>query len=163
MVQKKNTTLAAIIIAVVILVLSAFPLPVAQFGLCADAGIEARVSYHFFHASIIHAALNAWSIVAIAVKYSPPLKFLLIAFIIATLIPEALLQSTPIVGLSGVCFAMLGSCLVWSHAVFNSYLYVALFLAVGFLFPQVAAILHAYAFVSGAAVALLFVPICRRK
>lgn len=79
-------------------------------GLC-DCSIIGRLSYHFFHASFLHWLLNVWCFLACVFLANASFSKLCIAYLIACTAPAS---SVPTVGLSGVCFALLGL-LMWQY------------------------------------------------
>lgn len=88
--------------------------PVTGFGICRGSTILARLLYSFFHASFIHALLNCWSLLAVVFCFDVSLSILLLAYLIAATFPVDTLSSyvfiagEPTVGLSALCFALVG-------------------------------------------------------
>lgn len=132
-------------------------------GVSADCDILQRLGYSFFHASFLHAAVNAWCFLSILFIYEVTWWQILAAFLIAVAAPDLVLSSTPTVGLSAVCFALLGSIAfqVRRKLYYNGCM--ALYIAVGFLLPLVNGWLHLYSYVAGLIVGLLTCPIPCRK
>lgn len=123
-----------------------------------------RLGYSFFHASFIHAAVNAWCFISILFLYKVTWWRMATAYIIAVTVPDVVLSSVPTVGLSAVCFALFGSIAfqVKRKLYYNGCM--ALYIALGFLFPLVNGWLHLYSYVAGLFVGFLTMPIpCRRK
>lgn len=133
-------------------------------GATADCGILQRLGYSFFHASLLHAAINAWCFISILFIYDVTWWRIAVAYLIAVSAPDVVLSSTPTVGLSAVCFALLGSIAfqVKRKLYYNGCM--ALYIVLGFLFPLVNGWLHLYSYVAGLLVGSLNMPIpCRRK
>lgn len=86
------------------------------------------------------------------------------AYLISAVAPSFILTDVPTIGLSGVCFALLGM-LVFKVGRRRHYLLcLAPYLVLGFLIPSINGAVHLHAFVAGALVGLLNTPIpCRRK
>ena len=132
-------------------------------GVARGCDILQRLGYSFFHASLIHAAVNAWCFISILFLYEITWRQMTVAYIIAVAVPEFVLSSVPTVGLSALCFALLGSIAleVKRKLYYNGCM--ALYIALGFLFPLVNGWLHLYSYVAGLFVGLLNMPIpCRR-
>lgn len=133
-------------------------------GITTDCGIIQRLGYSFFHASILHALINAWCFISILFIYDVTWWRIGVAYFIAVTAPDVVLSSTPTVGLSAVCFALLGSIafMVKRKIYYNGCM--ALYIALGFFFPLVNGWLHLYSYVAGLFVGFLNMPIpCRRK
>lgn len=132
-------------------------------GVSRGCDFSQRLSYSFFHASFFHAALNAWCFISILFLYDVPWTRLLAAFFIAVAAPDFALSSVPTVGLSAVCFALLGTLAfqVKRKLYYNSWM--AVYISLGFLFPLVNGWIHLYCYLAGLCVGLLIFPIpCRR-
>ncbi|WP_290302392.1 rhomboid family intramembrane serine protease [Muribaculum intestinale] len=133
-------------------------------GVSTGCDILQRLGYSFFHASFLHAAVNAWCFISILFIYDILWWRLIAAYLIAVAAPDFVLSSTPTVGLSAVCFALLGSIAfqVKRKLYYNGCM--ALYIAVGFLFPLVNGWLHLYSYVAGLIVGFINMPIpCRKK
>lgn len=155
MVRRTQTKISALVVAVCCLALSFTD----GVGVSSGCGIPERLCYHFFHANIFHALCNVWCLLSIVFTFSVPLWLFLAAFGIAILIPPFLLSATPTMGLSGVCFALLGM-MMWQVRRKVYYTSWALaFIVVGFLFPQVNALMHLYCYVAGQMVGFLNAPV----
>lgn len=123
-----------------------------------------RLTYHFFHASLLHAILNAWCFLSVMFIYDISWRRLILAFVIASTIPDFALSSAPTVGLSAVCFVLLGFLAVQAQRKLYYNGCMALYIAVGFLFPPVNGWLHLYSYVAGLLVGFLNMPIpCKRR
>lgn len=133
-------------------------------GVSKDCDILQRIGYSIFHASFIHAAVNAWCFVSILFLYEVSWCKMFLAYVIAVAVPDFVLSTTPTVGLSAVCFALLGMVAfqVKRKLYYNGCM--ALYIALGFLFPLVNGWLHLYSYVAGLLVGFLNMPIpCRKR
>lgn len=155
---------AALFIAVFIIAASFIYVPDWNVvGVARGCGILQRLGYSFFHASFVHAALNAWCFISVLFLYEITWPRLAVAYVIAVAVPEFILSSVPTVGLSAVCFALLGSLAfqVKRKLYYNGC--IALYIVLGFLFPLVNGWLHLYSYVAGLLVGFLNMPIPCRK
>ena len=119
-------------------------------GATAGCGILQRLGYSFFHASLLLFLYNVtWWRMAVA-------------YTIAVAAPDYVLSTTPTVGLSAVCFALLGliAFMVKRKLYYNGCM--ALYIALGFMFPLVNGWLHFYSYVAGLFVGFLTCPIKRK-
>ena len=164
MVCGKIEKTAGLLIAVYALVSALIYVPDWNLvGVTANCGILQRLGYSFFHASIFHALINAWCFISILFIYDITWWRIAVAYLIAVAAPDVVLSSTPTVGLSAVCFALLGSIafMVKRKLYYNGCM--ALYIALGFMFPLVNGWLHIYSYVAGLLVGFLNMPIpCRR-
>ena len=80
----------------------------ARIALAEDCPFFARVVYPLFHASFLHAALNAWCLLSVIFIYDVSFFHLITACLIASSFPVSLVSCGPTVGASGICFALLG-------------------------------------------------------
>lgn len=133
-------------------------------GVSRGCDILQRLGYSFFHTSFIHASVNAWCFLSILFLYEVTWRRMAIAYVIAVAAPEFVLSSVPTVGLSAVCFALLGSIAfqVKRKLYYNGYM--AFYIVLGFFFPLVNGWLHLYSYVAGLCVGFLTMPIpCRKR
>lgn len=150
---------------------------IAVVGICRDAGILARLSYSFFHASLIHAIINCWCLLSVVFVYNVPLSHLVIAYIIAVTYPADTLcgacgewvAAVPTVGLSAVCFALLGMVAFKVRRKLYFQTWIITFIAISFILPHLCSlyglsvaspnnILHIYSYVAGLIVGFLNSP-----
>lgn len=117
-------------------------------GVYKDCPWTNRLLFSFFHASFLHAALNCWCLLSICFLYDISLTNLVSSFFIAFATPGLFLDSTPTVGLSACCFALLAfvSFQVIRKRLFFSH--IAAYIALGFIFPAVNGWIHLYTFCS---------------
>ncbi|MCM1077766.1 MAG: rhomboid family intramembrane serine protease [Bacteroides sp.] len=156
MVHQKEAKDTALMTAAVILVMSFIFVPDwSAVGVARCCPLAARFVYPFFHASPIHAAINAWCLLSIVFLYDVSLWRLLTAYIAAVVVPVSLLSDVPTVGLSCVDYFLLGSLIFQVRRRLWFLSCMALYIAVGFLFPSVNALIHVYGYLAGLLVGLL--------
>lgn len=129
-----------------------------DWGVTRDCDIIGRLCYPWVHASLLHALVNVWCLMSVVFIYDVSLGRLLTAYIIAVCVPGFALSDVPTVGLSTVCYALMGSLSfeVRRKAYFQSWM--AFYIGIGFLFPSVNAIIHVYGYMAGLIVGLLNAP-----
>ncbi len=168
MVLRFITKAAALLIAAIILAI-AVGFAVAghpdwhSVGIYTGCGLLQRCSYSFYHASLLHAALNLWCFLSLSFLYDVSPARLAIAFGIAVAAPPLVLVSTPTVGLSAVCFALLGLVAFQVRRKIYWQSCIALYILIGFLFPAANGAIHLYSYVAGLIVGLLNAPLPCRK
>lgn len=141
----------ALAIAAAALVLSPFD----GTGIHVGCSWLARMSYPLFHVNILHAFCNAWCLISLVFLYDLPWWKTALAFLLAISIPSCLLTETPVVGMSGACFALMGLTVPIVRRKAMLLGWINLFLVVGFFFPNVAAWLHVYCFTVGLVAGLI--------
>lgn len=164
--RRKMEKITALSIASIVVCLSLCGIDDWQVvGLYSGCDLQGRILYPFFHANIIHAALNAWCLLSIVFIYDISIWRILLAFIVAFTVPVNTLGgwidslSSPTVGLSGVVFFLFGSI---SFEVLRKWYYqmwMLFYLSIGFIFPNTNAWLHLYCYIVGFVVSLLNKPI----
>lgn len=164
--KKKMGKITSLVIAVIVCGLSWQNVQDwSAVGIYSGCGIAGRLLYHFFHANLLHAIINAWCLLSVVFIYNVSFGRLLLAYVIAAMLPIDTLQAligglnTPTVGLSGMVFVLFGAI---SFEVGRKWYYQAwmvFYLAIGFLFPNTNAWVHLYCYMAGFAVALLNKPI----
>lgn len=142
---NKGTKWTALAIATAALVLSPFD----GVGIHAACSWLERLCYPVFHVNILHAFCNAWCLVSLVFLYDLPWWKVMLSFIIAVSIPPCLLTATPVVGMSGACFALMGLTVPIVRSKVLLLGWINLFLVLGFLLPNVAAWVHVYCFTVG--------------
>lgn len=164
--RRKVEKVTALSIASVVVCLSLCGIDDWQVvGLYSGCGWWGRLLYSFFHANVLHAALNAWCLVSIVFIYDIKIWRLLLSFVMAITVPVGIISrvvgefTAPTVGLSGVVFVLFGTL---SFEVLRKWYYqmwMLIYLAAGFLFPNTNAWLHLYCYLAGLVIALLNKPI----
>lgn len=168
MVREKNAKISSLALGTIVLAIYFLCEDVADFGLIPDASILQRCSFHFFHASIWHVLINVWVLLSIVFVFNISLITIITAFVIASLFPIDTLSSIlygssafslPTIGLSGVCYALLGQVAFMVKRRWYYQMWMAIYIGAGFLFPNVNGWIHLYCYLLGMAVALLNKPI----
>ena len=160
MVREKKAKTTSLIIALVILIGSLIYVPDwTVIGVAKGCPFVARLGYSLFHVSIVHALVNAWCLLSIVLIYDISVWRLLTAYIVAVLVPDFLLSDVPTVGLSCVCYTLLGSLIFDVKRKLNFQLCMALYIAVGFLFSSINVVIHIYGYLAGLIVGLLNAPL----
>lgn len=160
MVRQKEAKNAALLTAVIILLMSFTYVPDwSLVGVTGGCPLAARFVYSFFHASPLHALVNAWCLLSIVFLYDVSIWRLLTAYIVAMVVPGFLLSDVPTVGLSCVCYFLLGSLIFEVRRKLYFMSCMALYIAVGFLFPSVNGGIHLYGYLAGLLVGLLNAPL----
>ena len=178
--KTKTTTLVLVSICLIVSVLTSVlnGFPIEKFGICKGSPILARLAYSFFHASIPHALINCWCLLSIVFIYDISLSSLIIAYItavtfpidtIAATVPHASEWGVPTVGLSAVCFSLLGQVAFQVRRKRLFHTWVLSFITIGFILPPLCSvcgyaiatpnnILHIYCYVAGLLVGFLNSP-----
>ncbi len=161
MVRKKESKITSLVLTASILLLQCFDVPLGSVGLCEGSSISARLLYPFFHANIFHAALNCWCMLSVVFLFDVSVAGLLTAYAIAVSVPLGLFpcNTIPTVGLSGVCYALMGRVVFLVGARWKYNFYVLSYIAIGFLFPSLNGWLHLYCYIAGSFVGLLNKPL----
>ena len=165
MVRRKKTKNAeaknvSLLTAVVILLMSFIYIPDwSAVGVAQGCPLAARLVYSFFHASLVHAVVNVWCFICILFLYDVSIWRLLTAYIVAVVVPPFLLSEVPTVGLSCVCYFLLGSLIFQVRRKLRFISCCLLYIAVGFLFPSVNSLIHLYGYLAGLLVGLLNAPV----
>lgn len=146
-----GTKWAALAIATAALVLSPFD----GAGIYPGCSWLARLSYPMFHVNLLHAFCNAWCLVSLVFLYDLHFRKVLTSYLIAVTIPSLVLTPTPVVGMSGMCFALMGLTVFIVRRKVMLMGWISFFLAVGFFLPNIAAMVHVYCFAVGLAVGAL--------
>ncbi len=161
---SKNTTL---ILSAVVLLLCLVDVTYNEVGLFDGASWINRAIFPLFHGSIYHALLNVWCLLSIVFYYNIPIGQFICAYIVSVTIPIDFLSNiipslptdTPIVGLSGVCYTLLGKC-SWrsTHKVYYN-IFITINLILGFIIPNICGWLHLYCYAAGLLIGALNKPI----
>lgn len=128
-------------------------------GIFIGCGLEGRLLYPFYHANLLHAALNIWCLLAVVFIYDISIWRLCCAYAIAISIPTFCLSVIPTVGISGILFALFGSISFEVERKGYYQLLMIAYIIIGFLFPNTNAWIHLYCYLAGCMVALLNKPI----
>lgn len=160
MVCKKEAKTAALLSAAVIILISLIYVPDwTVIGVAKDSNLATRFVYSFFHTSIIHALINIWCFLSIMFLYDLSMWRLIIAYLVAVAVPEFVLTDVPTVGLSCICYFLLGSLIFDVKHKINFTICIVSYIAIGFLFQSVNPLIHLYGYLAGLLVGLLNAPI----
>lgn len=138
-------------------------------GIYSGCSLQNRFLYSFYHANVLHAALNAWCLVSVVFIYDITVWRLFLAFIISASVPiDSMGQiipglESPTVGLSGVVFFLFGSISFEVLRKWYYQLWMMFYILIGFIFPNTNAWLHLYCYTAGFLFALLNKPIKIRQ
>ncbi|MFR9541408.1 MAG: rhomboid family intramembrane serine protease [Rikenellaceae bacterium] len=164
--ERKIEKITSIFIGAVILIISLLGTYEAHsFGIYPQCSLLGRMSYSFFHANMIHAALNVWCLLSIVFIRNVSIWRLLLSYLIACSVPIEFINSlvggcsAPTVGLSGVVFALFASISFNVVKKFEYQAWMAFYILIGFLSPSVNAWLHLYCYIAGFILALINKPI----
>lgn len=163
--REKKGRLAAVIAAAAVILLSFINVDDwGAVGVYAGCGTLQRFLYPLFHASLIHALVNAWCFLSVVFIFDISKLRIFIAYFMAITLPINALGhlftscNSPTVGLSGVVFVLFGSiAFEVKRRLFNQ-IWMLSFLGIGFLFPYTNAALHLYCYACGTVIALLNKP-----
>lgn len=156
---------AALCVAAVILGLSFVRCDGYDVGIYAGCGMRGRCLYPFFHAGVVHAALNVWCLLVMVFYYEVRIWRAGIAYLIAVTVPADTLghlvggMDVPTVGLSGVIFGMFGMLSFGVRRKAYYQCWMACYLLAGFASPATNAWVHLYCYLAGVIVAWLDRPL----
>ena len=165
MVREANAKVATLIVSVIVITLSAFNIDVDKVGICVDSSVYARLFYSFFHASIFHALANSWCLLSLVFMYDVPMWKLVLAYIISVTFPVNSISCidtalyVPTVGLSAICFAVMGLLAFSVKRKLYFMIWVSVFVCIGLVLPKVNGIIHLYCYIVGAVFGFLNMPI----
>lgn len=161
MVRKKKTKILTLSIALAIVLFSIFGIGNSpEYGIYSDCPVGNRMLFSFFHANIFHAAVNAWALISIVFNYNISIGKLTAAYTIAVLFPTSLFPAysfIPTLGLSAVCFALMGISFYQVYRKVYYLLWCFFFIGFGFVLPNINAAIHLYSYVAGLIVGAVMV------
>lgn len=128
-------------------------------GIYAGCRLSCRFLYPFYHANLLHVALNVWCFLSVIFMYDISLFRLTLAYIIAISIPSFCLSDIPTVGLSGVVYALFGSISFEVQRKVYYQLWMFAYIILGFLSHNTNGWVHLYCYTAGVIIALLNKPI----
>lgn len=164
MVREKTAKTATLIVSVFILVASFITVDWNVVGIANRCPLTCRFFYPFFHANIIHAIVNVWCLLCIVFLYDISGLRLLISYLLSVFVPDFLLNDIPTIGLSCVCYTLLGSLSFSVRRKLYFQFCMALYITVGFFLPSVNGEIHVYGYIAGLIVGFLtYMRSCFRK
>lgn len=154
--QSIAKTASLMLAAVCIAIFLAVPNPVAlsKDFLCS------RLTYHFFHASFLHLSLNLWCLLSLVFISNVGMPKIILAFTIASAVPNASIPADGAIGLSALLFSLFGLTAPFSPACLSpkAVLSYALPLTPFFILPNMAGAIHLFCFAAGSLVAFFTNP-----
>jgi membrane associated rhomboid family serine protease len=126
-------------------------LPFETRGIYSGASITDRCLYPLYHANIFHALLNAWCLLSIVFYFRVNLVHLLAAYVVAILAPA----TAPTVGLSAVCYALMGMIFPQVQRKLYYTSYILAFILLGLFLGGTNVYIHIYSYIAGLLVGLL--------
>lgn len=155
MAKKKDAKTLSLIIALAVIILLCIPCNYESVGIYHGAHPWARFTYHFFHAGVIHAALNLWCFLSVVFFYHISKARMLCAYLAASSIPVFLLADTPTVGISGMVFFLFATISFEVQRKLYYQSWMMAYLILGFLMPGTSAWVHFYCYTCGFTIALI--------
>ena len=168
MVQETLSRTSALSLAAIVLLIYIFAdVELSEVGIMQGVTFCNRLTYSVFHASFLHAFMNIWCLLSVVFMYRISLWSLLMAFAVAISFPVDTLHSIlplysltiPSVGLSGVCFALMGRISFMVRRKWYYQAWLAFYIILGFIFPNTNGWLHLYCYLMGVFVAFLNKPL----
>lgn len=163
MVSKKNPTSKKIFFLILFcsvlclsFIVALLDINIGHFGICIGCGWMQRLCFSFFHASVLHCVLNLWCLISILRVYDIPYWLLLLTFVISCITPNFFLSNIPTVGLSSICYVLLGFYFLSANSKALYSLCMLVSLGMGFFFPSVNAMIHIYGYISGIFIGLIY-------
>ena len=161
MVQETLSRASSLALAAIVMFIYAFiDISPEDVGIMQGVTFCNRLTYSFFHASFLHAFMNVWCLLSVVFMYPISIWSLLLAFGVAASVPvDTFAFTIPTIGLSGVCFALMGriSFMVRRKWYYQAWLWFYIFL--GFLFPNTNGWLHLYCYLMGVLIGFLNKPL----
>lgn len=167
MVREKSAKISSLAAVAIILALRLVDANGYDIGIYHQAPMSSRLLYPFFHASFLHAAINAWCLLTLAFAYNVSLRMMITALVIAVSFPVDtmydILQVScfllPTIGLSGVCYALMGRMTFLVRRKMYYQTWIGFYLIIGFMLPNVNAWIHLYCYLAGVFVGFLNKPL----
>lgn len=168
MAQETLTRATSLALAAAIILIYIFvDISPQRVGIMQSVSFCNRLTYSFFHVSFLHAFMNIWCMLSVAFTFPISIWSLLMAFAVAASFPVDMLCdispmfafAVPTVGLSGVCFALMGRISFMVRRKWYYQAWLAFYLLLGFIFPNTNGWLHLYCYLMGMAIGFLNKPI----
>lgn len=122
-----------------------------------------RLLYMTLHASWMHLAVNLYALLTIAFMCQSTTWQLFAAVFIASSVPEFLLTATPVVGASGVIYALLGILIPTFNGWKKCLIVNTIIILTQSIFANIAFSVHLYCFCSGLLIGFIFSPRIRKN
>lgn len=167
-------TAVCIVISVSVSVLDGFS--VESVAISPHCSIFQRLVYPLFHASMLHCIVNCWCLLSVVFAYHVSFSSMLLAYLTAVLYPvdtfaiiPAISPAGHTVGLSAVCFSLLGQIAFQVQRKLYYQFCIISFIAFGYIIPWASSacgyavatpnnLLHIYSYVVGLLVGFLNSP-----
>ncbi len=180
--EKAAVLILSVVCIIICLLTPAMGVSLADMGICKGCSLTARFAYSFFHASVPHALINCWCLLSIAFIYRISFGYLIAAYTIAVTYPVNAIYalqcsifnvqcSTPTIGLSAVCFALMGMVSFQSRRKLYYHFFILSFILFGCIVSHLASsvcgydiatpnnLLHIYCYVCGIIIGILNTPL----
>lgn len=120
-----------------------------EWGLRRGCPAAARAAYPFLHANVFHAAANLWCLLSAVFLRGAGLRGLAAAYAVAVSVPGFLLSEKPVVGMSGMVFALFGILSARTARKARYHAWMCACIGAGFLLPAVCGTVHLYCYAAG--------------
>ncbi len=166
--EKITKTLTILLSVWIIILYFIHNIPAHEVGIYVGCPVVNRFSYNFYHASFLHAFFNVWCLLCIEFEYELSYKHIATAFLVAMsfpictcydLLPLTDNLMTPTIGLSGVCYALMGRVSFMVKRVVYYQVNLLFYIGIGFLFSNINGWLHLYCYIVGFIIAFLNKPL----
>lgn len=144
--EAKALTLLAALMCVGMLAVSP---DVQDVCLLPGVSLRHRAAYMFCHANLLHLAMNLWALLYLVFLFPVDLWMLLTAALSAAAVPDALIGSEPVVGMSGAVFFLLGGIADTVKGKRRYLLSNLGFILLGTVLPHIAWGVHLWCFICG--------------
>lgn len=158
MVLGKEAKTPSLVLTVMVIAIALYSPDLAGQGISPSCTLGQRLSYPFFHASILHCLVNCWVLLSVVFGRRIPIWQMAVAYIIAISYPASLFASlaeSPAVGLSGLIFGLLGMVTMTTARPLQIAAYMITFIILGAIMPNIAWTLHLYCYIVGLLIGFL--------
>ena len=152
MLRRKKTKAAALLAGCAMMAMAVFA--PAAVGLHDGCSLVERLLYPFFHANLLHAALNVYVLWSLVFLFDTSAGMLAASYAIAVCYPYGSPSLT--VGLSGVVYALMAFVVPQVSNKLQYIAFVSLYILIGFAFPVFNNLLHVWCFVIALVIVLIY-------
>lgn len=160
MVPGKETQVASLVYVAVLILLYILPVRIETVAIgTEDTPFLNRFIYQNFHANMFHLLCNVWALLTITFYSKINMARLVIAYLISSTYP---FTGEMIVGLSGVCYTLIGMLALRPATLKNKLVYqvyALAFILIGLAIPNVCVGIHLYCYSLGVVFAFLDTPL----
>lgn len=155
MLRRKKTKITALLLSLVMIILLFVNIPADNVGVYQGCAFINRLTYSLFHAGVIHLSLNLWCFLSCVFLADITAAALMASFLIAFTVP--VYSDVPTVGLSGVCYALLGFIMLNARnkISYNVYILTSIIIPYIILPHAVNSFVHAYCYVVAIALSII--------